>query len=44
MEPWALELLGVAPKPVVNRLVVRPAATVLSSAVRLAVPPARPSH
>jgi uncharacterized protein (DUF2236 family) len=42
MEPWALELLGVASKPVVNRLVVRPAATVLSSAVRLAVPPARP--
>jgi len=42
MEPWALELLGVPAKPVVDRLIVRPAATLLSSAVRLAVPPARP--
>ena len=42
MEPWALELLGVASTPVVDRLIVRPAATLLSSAVRIAVPPARP--
>ena len=42
MEPWALELLGVASTPVVDRLIVRPATTLLSSAVRLAVPPARP--
>jgi uncharacterized protein (DUF2236 family) len=42
MEPWALELLGVASTPVVDRLIVRPAAALLSSAVRIAVPPARP--
>jgi len=42
MKPWATEMLGVPAKPVVNRLLVRPAATVLSSAVRLAIPPAKP--
>ncbi len=42
MEPWARDLLGVPTKPVLDRLVVRPAASVLSSAVRLAVPPRKP--
>jgi uncharacterized protein (DUF2236 family) len=42
LKPWARELLGVPTKPVHNRLVARPAASALATAVRFAVPPTKP--
>lgn len=42
LEPWARSMLDVPTTAVRHRLVVRPAARALSTAVRLAVPPTKP--
>ena len=42
LDEWALELLGVSPRPLRDRLVVRPATSLLASAVRQAMPPTQP--
>jgi uncharacterized protein (DUF2236 family) len=42
MAPWARDMLGVASSRIRDRLVVRPATSMLCAALRFAVPPAKP--